>query len=83
MTRNVLAQAGYAVGVVSANNTIFNNFARPATIAASAGNTLNLCSFYGATLSPCLKASLSFCVTACNHMRRNSVCAVSNARRPC
>ena len=40
--------SGYAVGVVSPPNVIFNNGAQDASIyAANAGQTLSLCSFYG------------------------------------
>ena len=40
--------SGYAVGLVSPPNVIFNNAAQDATIAAvSPVQTLSLCSFYG------------------------------------
>ena len=40
--------SGYAVGVVSPTNVIFNNGAQDASIeAAGAAQTLSLCSFYG------------------------------------
>ena len=37
------AQSGYSVGVVSKNNVVFNDFGRPATVAAASGSTLTLC----------------------------------------
>lgn len=40
--------SGYAIGVVSPTNVIFNNAAQDAVIAAvSPAQTLSLCSFYG------------------------------------
>ena len=36
-------QSGYAEGVVSNNNVIFNDYGRPASIAVSSSHTLSLC----------------------------------------
>ena len=72
--QQVGATSGYAIAVVSQSNVIFNNAGQDAKIvAAIAGRTLNLCSFYG-TPGYSQASPLSFrsirCANSCKLIQR-------------